>query len=360
MAQSNDIFGMLNLMVRPGFCVRDGIIVEVNQSAERYLLSPGDELAPLLNTGHTEYAEFCGGCLYLTLKIADQVWGASVSRMGEFDVFLLEQDEDQAELRALALAAMELREPLTNVMTMADELFPAAADSDKPDAQNKVARLNRGLFQMLRLVFNMSDASRYSSVSAPTETWNICAILEDVFSSAADLVSHAGLQLTFSNLSQPVFGLADKERLERAVLNILSNAIKFTPAGGTIEAKLTRKGRLLVLTVQDSGDGVSENLKGSVYSRFRRTPALEDGRYGIGLGMVLIRSAAAQHGGTVLLDQPDGHGARVTMTIAIRENKSTIVRSPVFQVDYAGGRDHKLIELSDSLPSTLYDSKRIN
>ncbi len=360
MAQSNDIFGMLNLMVRPGFCVRDGKIVEINQNAEGFMLSPGDAIAPLLHTGHEEYAAFTGGCLYLTLKLADQIRGASVTRMGEFDVFLLEQEEDQAELRAMALAAMELREPLTNLMTVADELFPTAADPENPDAMDKVARLNRGLFQMLRLVFNMSDASRYNAASEPKEAWNICAVLEDVFSSAADLVSQAGLTLSFTNLSQPVYGLADKERLERAVLNILSNAIKFTPAGGTIEAKLTRKGHLLVLTVQDNGDGVSEPIKGSVYHRFRRTPALEDGRFGIGLGMVLIRSAAAQHGGTVLLDQPDGQGTRVTMTIAIRENKNTIVRSPVFQVDYAGGRDHTLIELSDSLPASLYDSKIIN
>lgn len=360
MAQSNEIFGMLDLMVRPGFCVQDQKIVKVNQSAQQQMITPGEEIMPLLHTGHAEYAEFSGGCLYLSVKVAEQVWGASVTRMGDTDIFLLEQEEDQAELRTMALAAVELREPLSSVMTIADDLLPKAVDQADPTSAEKLARLNRGLFQMLRIIFNMSDASRYATASVPVETRNVCAILEDVFSDTAELVAQAGLKLSFTNYPQSVFCLADKEKLERAVLNILSNAIKFTPAGGTIDAKLTKKGNLLVLTVQDSGDGISENLKGSIHNRFRRIPTIEDGRFGIGLGMVLIRSAAAQHGGTVLVDQPDGKGTRVTMTIAIRESKQSIVRSPIFHVDYAGARDHKLIELSDSLPASVFDANKIN
>ena len=106
MAQSNDIFGMLDLMDRPGFCVKDQKIVKVNSAAQLRMLTPGEDIAPLLHTGNAEYSEFTGGCLYLTLKIADQIWGASVTRMGDTDVFLLEQEEDQTELRAMALAAL--------------------------------------------------------------------------------------------------------------------------------------------------------------------------------------------------------------------------------------------------------------
>lgn len=360
MAQSNDIFGMLDLMDRPGFCVKDQKIVKVNSAAQLRMLTPGEDIAPLLHTGNAEYSEFTGGCLYLTLKIADQIWGASVTRMGDTDVFLLEQEEDQTELRAMALAALELREPLTSVMTIADDLLPAAAEQVSDEAMEKVARLNRGLYQMLRIIFNMSDASRYTAAAAPTETRNVCALLEDVFNSASGLISQAGLNFNFTNYPQPIFCLADKEKLERAVLNILSNAIKFTPAGGTIDAKLAKKGNLLVLTVQDSGEGVTDSLKGSIFNRFRRIPTIEDGRFGIGLGMVLIRSAAAQHGGTVLVDQPENQGIRVTMTMAIRENKQSIVRSPLIRVDYAGGRDHRLIELSDSLPATAFDCSKSN
>lgn len=360
MAQPNDTMGMLDLMVRPGFCVKGQTVVKVNQSAAALMLVPGDSVCSLLHTGHDEYAAFSGGCLYLTLKISDHIWGASVTRMDDFDVFLLEEEADQAELQAMALAATELRAPLTSVMTTADRLFPVAAQGDDPGVQETVAQLNRGLFQMLRIISNMSDANHYSTCPAPTETLNIRAVLDEIFTGAAQLVSHAGLTLEFTNLPQNLFCLADKEKLERAVFNILSNAIKFTPEGGAIHARLTKKGNLLCLTVQDNGEGLADGLKSNVYHRFRRQPAIEDGRYGIGLGMVLIRSVAAQHGGTVLIDHPEESGTRITMTIAIRQNPGTAVRSPAFQIDYAGGRDHGLIELADCLPHSLYDMKKVN
>ena len=361
MAQPNDAMGMLDLMVHPGFCVKENMIVKVNQAAQARQLIPGGDVRQMLLTGQEEYADFQDGCLYLTLSIFGQSWGASVTRMDGFDVFLLEQEQDQSELQAMALAARELREPLTSVMTTADRLFPLAALQDDPATQEQVARLNRGLFQMLRVIGNMSDASRYSSgLPGHMETVEITAMMAELFEKNKVLVAHTGITLRFTNLNYPLFCLADSEKLERAVLNILSNALKFTPKGGVIEAKLTRKGRLLCLTVQDSGEGIGESVRGSVYSRYLRQPAIEDSRFGIGLGMVLIRSAAAQHGGTVLLDQCPGKGARITMTMVIRQNPDPMVRSSIFRVDYAGERDHSLIELSDCLPAEVYDAKKVN
>ena len=83
-------------------------------------------------------------------------------------------------------------------------------------------------------------------------------------------------------------------------------------------------------------------------------------RYGIGLGMVLIRSVASVHGGTVLIDQPTGEGTRITMTLQIRQATDSALRSPIMKIDYAGERDHGLIELSESLPAGLYKKESIN
>jgi hypothetical protein len=75
--------------------------------------------------------------------------------------------------------------------------------------------------------------------------------------------------------------------------------------------------------------------------------------------MVLIRSAAAAHGGTVLMEHPEGMGARITMSLAIRQTSGQL-RSNVLMVDYAGERDHGLIELAESLPARLYEKESIN
>ena len=354
MEEKKDTLGMLDLMVRPAFCVRDNVIIKVNRAAEGLFFTPGSDVRPLLLTGAEEYAAFTEGCLYLSVNISSRSCGASVTKVDGMDVFLLEQDSDTGELRSMALAARELREPLTNVMITADRLFPLSAQQDDPKLQQQVARLNRGLFQMLRIIGNMSDAERCAAVSRQ-ETLDLAGLFAEVFEKAEALVSHTGITLTYHGLSLPVFSLGDGEQLERAVFNILSNAVKFTPKGGTISAELTRKGQMLYLSVRDSGSGIAENVRSSVFDRYLRQPALEDSRYGIGLGMVLIRAAAANHGGAVLIDRPEGKGTRITMTLSIRQSQETVLRSNILRVDYAGEWDHGLIELSDCLPAELYE-----
>lgn len=358
MAQSNDTMGMLDLMIRPGFCVKDNLIVKVNPAAESQQIAVGTPVSKLLKTGKKEYESFTGGCLYLTLDLYGQSCGASVTRLEDYDVFLLEQDSDQIELQAMALAARELRDPLTSIMATVDCLSPIAARQEDPSAREQVARLTRGLYQMLRVVGNMSDAERYASgTTARMETADITSLMAEIFAKARTLVEHTGISLVFTNLNKPVLSLADPGMLERAILNLLSNALKFTPKGGSIRASLTKRSGMLILTIQDDGEGVTDSLKGSFFNRYQRKPAIEDTRQGIGLGMLLVRSAAAQHGGTVLLDQPDCKGTRITMTMAIRHSDGTTVSSPRLRIDYAGELDHSLLELADSLPPALYQNK---
>ena len=351
--------GILDLMVQPAFCVSNGLIAGANADAQRLQIRPGDPVKPLLADGLEEYREFREGCLYLTLTIHTQQFGASVTRNGAFDIFVLEDSADQAELNAMALAAQELREPLSSVMTVADRLFPVIGDDTA--SQEKVSRINRGLFQMLRIVSNMSDAARYSQGSTGgQELRDITAIFEELFRNAESLVEKAGAQLRCRNLTERIFMLVNEEQLERAVYNMLSNALKFTPRDGIVEIHVRRKDRRIYLTVQDCGPGVAPGIRNSVHTRYQRQPGLEDCRFGIGLGMVLIRSAAAAHGGTVLMEHPENAGTRITMTLQIRQNSDTNVHSNVLKVDYAGERDHGLMELSDVLPAELYRAHKIN
>lgn len=358
MEQMNDAMGMLDLVIRPGFCVKDHKIVKANRAAQCLQIAEGADIAELLRTGKEEYSQFQGACLYLTLELNGRIHGASVTRMGEFDVFLLDLEDDHAELQAMALAARELREPLANVITSAERLFPLSALEADPAVREQAARLNRGLFQLMRIIGNMSDAG--SSTAPRQEIRDLPGFLDEVFAKASALVSHTGKILSFQNQCRPVYSLMEADQLERAVLNIISNAVKFTPEGGTIDARLIHRGKMLYLSIHDSGEGIPDQLRSSVYSRYQRQPALEDGRYGIGLGLVLVRSIAARHGGTVLIDHPNGSGTQITVTLAIRQDAGTAVRSPMVPVDYTGGWDRGLIELSDALPEAPYDPRQVN
>lgn len=356
MEQRNNAPQLLDLMARPAFCVSGGVITRVNAQAAAFGFAAGDPVAPLLLTGTEEYAALTDGCLYLTLSAREQPLGASVTRLAEFDVFCLEELADSRELQAMALAAEKLRQPLGTVMLTAQRIFPVSAAEEDPALADAVSRINRGLLQILRVVNNMSDAGHYAASPTRLRTLDIAAELDEIFAKAAALVEQSGVTLRYRGCPEAVYCLTDQESLERAVLNMISNALKFSRNGSAIEAALTRRGKLLYLTLRDQGSGIPEALQGDVFSRYRRQGGIEDPRFGIGLGMVLIRAAAAAHGGTVLVDHPDGCGTRITMTLAIRQG-SPQLRSAFSPPDYAGERDRGLLELSQVLPPSLYEKE---
>lgn len=345
----NDLQGLLNHYSCPAFSVKENIVTACNQAAEALLLNTGMDIRQLLMTGAEDYAAFQDGCLYLKLKLSSKGVGASVTSLGSSHLFLVDQNPEDADLRSLALAARELRSPLSNLMIAADTLMRSANNDES--LQEQLARLNRSLHQMHRLVNNMSDAGRSDILTATgIHDWN--RLIHDVFEKVQTQLIGTNVTLTYEGLSETIHGLANEGQMERAILNIVSNAMKFMPEGGTIHASLTRKNNMLHLSICDSGSGIAENVLSNVFTRYQRQPGIEDSRYGIGLGMVLIRSAAADHGGTVLIDRPEGSGTRVTMTMAIRENEP-VLRTPVIPPLSDRSRT-VLTELSDSLPWEFY------
>ena len=339
----------LDMLDRPAFRVQQGTIDYVNPAAAGCLLEAGTPIADLLFTGAAEYEALESGRLYLQLQLGTQLVGACVTRDAEGDLFILDQTQEDPALQALALAAMELRVPLAGVMHAAEQLLPALPEEKAVDA----ARMHRGLYQLLRRIGNMSDAARYTEdPTGSREIRDICAVLNEIFEKAAAMAEHAGVTVRYQGLSEALLCPVDSEKLERGVYNLLSNAIRFSEAGAVIEAKLQHRGQRLLLTVSDSGSGIPAALRGSLFSRYQRQPGLEDPRHGLGLGMVLIRSAAAAHGGTVLTEFADT-GTRITLTFSLAKPTGQL-RSPALRIDYAGERDHSLVELSDILPEECY------
>ena len=356
-----DAMAMVDHIPHPAFCVKEGIIVKANPAALGRLFQVGTPIGGMLETGTDEYAAFENGTLYLTLNHLGRSLGACVTCQGDFHLFQVEEDQDSTELQAMALAARELRDPLANVMITADRLFPVSGLTDDPTVNQQVARINKGLYQMLRVISNMSDAHFYTQATdARQEIREISSLVDEIFQKSAETLEAAGFRLQYKSCPEPVYSLADSEKLERAILNMVSNALKFAPSGSTVHASLVRRKNKLYLSVQNSGTGIAQQLRGSLFSHFTREPGLEDGRFGIGLGMVLIRTAAALHGGTVLIDEPQENETRITMTLAIRPGNGNMVRSPGFSVDYAGERDHCLLEFSESLPSELYTPENLH
>ncbi len=347
---------MLQLLPQPAFRVENGVISQVNQAASAYLIEAGQPFAPMIQSGGQEYAEFTGGTLYLTLWLGAQALGACVTRTENGEIVTLEQSAEVPQLQALALAAKELREPLNGMLSLAERMLPAVA-KEGSELESQAAQMNRRLYQMLRIVSNMSDAVNYAQAQPrQLESAEVCALAEEILEKVAAYAQQIGITLTYDLPRFPIFTLCDQEKLERAIYNLLSNAIKFATPETPVQVKLTRKSNRVYLSVTNSHSG--SGLQGNIYTSYLRQLSLEDPRKGVGLGMVLVRSTATMHGGAVLLEQTE-NGVRITMTLQVKNKTSDQIRSPIMRFDYAGERDHCLLELADVLPAQLYSPDQI-
>ena len=355
MSEQTQINEILSLMISPAFSVCNGRITHCNDAAQRLLFHPGTQIQELLPSNSSEYAKFEQGCLYITLSHNDCSHSASVMRMGNEDIFVLDEDSDRIELKTLSMTAANMRQPLSSMIATTSNLTAALEQTDDPKIRTQLQHMNRNLCQMHRMLCNMSDALQYANRNSNNMTCqNIVSVVEGIFQQAQELCKHSGVFLEFSVPNETILCSIDEPLLERGIYNMLSNAIKFSPKGSVIHAELVHRENRVYISIKDQGSGIPDSILSSVFRRYQRQPALEDDRFGLGLGLVLVRCAARIHGGTVLVDQPDGTGTRITISFPIRQSSSALLRSEVSRVDYAGGWGHGLLELSDVMPAELY------
>jgi len=354
MEHNDNTFQILELMTEPVLAVHCGMIVYTNQAAKSLLIPCNISVSSLLTTGSSEYENFTDGCLSVTLKIENLTYRASVSKNGLYDIFVLDSASGNERLESLAIAARELRKPLSAIMASTRKIID---DDDRDCVQRKTqyAQINRELLQLLRTVNNMADADRYYSTRSPIkETLDITKVFDELINDISFRLADAGIRVQYTGLSKPAYSIANQELLERAVLNLFNNAGKFAGAGGTIRAQLHQHGTLFQFTIEDSGSGIPEQSMNKVFNRYSQHPTLDEGRKGLGLGLSIVCAAAHQHGGTVLFQQAENAGCKFTMTFALKQPSQTTVRAPYLSFDYAGEIDHCLLELSDILPNEIY------
>lgn len=346
MEQENIINSMLELIERPAFCVHDGKILQANQSARQRLIAVGMNISQLLGNDAAAYSSYQGGTQTMTATVSGTSYRVQVFRVGDNDIFVLESEDPQ--MRAIALAAQNLRGPLNSVMTVADLL--SCEDS------RQIGQLQRGLNRLHRIVCNMSDSYRYQQGNAAhLETTNITSVFDECMDAIRTHLEICGIKLQYTGLASPVWSLADREMLERAIYNLISNAVKFMDTGSTLYAKVTQNGNLITFALQAAAE-TSNTV--SAFNRYQREPGIEDSRFGIGLGMPLVRAVAASHGGTVLIDHPADGTTRITMTLSVVHSSENVVRSSIRipTSNYAGDRDRGLLELSEILPAEAYQN----
>ena len=332
-----DIAHMLELMNRPAFYAEGGVITVANRSALVRQIAPGEKVEPMLLTGEQEYREFIGGCLCLRLRCCDVIYDAQVFEVDGGQVFALESECSREELRLLALTAQVMRNPLGDVLALVEEL-PEDADPDR------IARIRRGLYQLLRIVGNMS-----APYGLRLEMQDVDAVLREFCEKAESACESKGVRLRYRGVSRPVYSNLDAQLLTRAIHNLLSNSLKFAADGGEILVEFTPGKSHYRISVRDYG--TAPVAVPDPFTRYLREPGIEDGRSGLGLGLKLVQLVTAAHGGAVLIPRLE-KGFQVVLSIPI--NQDTQTRSPRYHISYSGERDPMLLELSDVLPPEFF------
>jgi signal transduction histidine kinase len=224
---------------------------------------------------------------------------------------------DRAKTLFFSNVSHELRTPLTLMLGPIGQLLQNSDLSAEQRQQLEVA--NRNGHRLLRMVNTLLDFSRLEAgrINANYQPTDLSALTADLASQFRSATERAGLALEVRCAPLPVPVYVDRDMWERIVLNLLSNAFKFT-FEGSITVSLKAESNQAVLELRDTGVGIPEDELPKLFERFHRVEG-SHGRTqeGTGIGLALVRELVHLHGGTVKAESIPGHGSIFTVTIPL-------------------------------------------
>ncbi|EYF06516.1 ATP-binding protein [Chondromyces apiculatus] len=211
----------------------------------------------------------------------------------------------------VATVSHELRTPLNAILGWAQLLRRPTRQPEQIDKGLEV--IERNARMQAQLVSDLLDVSRIVTGKLHVEVGPldldavVRAALEDLRAPA--VAKGVALRAQIETLDAPVQG--DSNRLQQVVVNLVSNAIKFTPRGGLVDITLERSGAWVVLTVRDSGQGIAPEVLPHIFDRFRQADSTIARRHGgLGLGLSIVKHLVERHGGRIHASSPGlGDGA---------------------------------------------------
>jgi two-component system sensor histidine kinase MprB len=216
----------------------------------------------------------------------------------------------ELQQQLIADAGHELRTPLTSLRTNI-ELLTRSEETGRPipaaDRKALLASVKAQMTELASLIGDLQELSR--SEGQRGERVQVVS-LEDTVEAALRRARLRGPELTITASLEPWYTRAEPAALERAVVNILDNAVKFSPEGGTVDVRLTGG----TLTVRDHGPGIAEDELPHVFDRFWRSPSAR-ALPGSGLGLSIVARTVEQAGGNVTLARAHGGGTVATVRL---------------------------------------------
>jgi PAS domain S-box-containing protein len=210
------------------------------------------------------------------------------------------KEADRRKDEFLAMLAHELRNPLAPIRNGLHIMKQAGADGA---VVNRVREMmERQVQHMTRMVDDLLDVSRITrgKIELRKEIVDLATVVDHMLETTRPLIEDRGQQLTVDLPSESLRLEADPTRLEQVLANLLNNAAKFTDNGGHIWLCARQEGSELVLRVRDTGVGIAADMLSHIFEPFVQSDqVLNHPQGGLGIGLALVRSIVAMHGGTV-------------------------------------------------------------
>jgi signal transduction histidine kinase len=226
---------------------------------------------------------------------------------------------DKAKTAFFSNVSHEFRTPLTLMLGPIEELLSRSPGEIAPADHELVRMVHRSGLRLLKLVNTLLEFSRIEAgrVRARFQQVDLCAVTTDVASMFRSAMEQAGLAFTIECSDRATAAFVDREMWERIILNLLSNALKFTSHGG-VTVRLRATDTSAVIEVHDTGIGIPAEELPRLFERFRRVEAARGRSHeGSGIGLALVSELVKLHGGEITVESEAGRGTTFTISIPL-------------------------------------------
>ncbi len=231
------------------------------------------------------------------------------------------QIANQLKDEYLAVMSHELKHPLNLIYVNAELLTHLPEVRNSQAASKSVSTIQRAVLNQVKIIDDLLDLSRIHTGKLTLNRTRLDAVtvVRNVVDNARSEAAQAGLELQLHTPDHALVLEADEVRLEQIVWNLLSNSLKFTPAGGFISVRVDREGGYARLDVIDSGKGISRKLLPKIFEMFGQAESHTTRREGgLGVGLALVRQLSQLHGGRVkAYSEGEGKGARFSVWLPL-------------------------------------------
>jgi signal transduction histidine kinase len=254
--------------------------------------------------------------------------GKVIGRVFSYHDLSWEKAIDQMKSEFISVASHELRTPLTSIKGSVDLILAGFAQNISAEARELLQIAQAGCDRLIRLINDILDLSKIEAGRlqlhlVPTD---LSEIVESSIASLQQFASQRQAVLRLAQLGNIPKVEVDRDRIEQVLTNLISNAIKFSPAGGEVSIELSAENGGVQCSVTDHGCGIAENELGRVFGKFQQLSNSQR-HEGSGLGLAISHALVEEHGGRIWVESRVNQGSRFTFRLPVAK-KSAAHSSP--------------------------------